>query len=294
MKNGGFQEHLYSIYALLFILCFTYLDASVHHITPASDDPCIPTCLTLNQFAANSSHYLSLNTTLFLLPGRHILSTELDIANRTSFTMTSINTTAKIQCQTFSFISFQNTLNVHITNVEFLGCGGNQVHDVNKLVLSDARFEGQEGSGTALELTDTNAELTNVSLLSNTNGSFRHLRKQLELIREIFGAQDFKINTYNTWIGGAIIANCSNISITSSIFENNSAKVGGVLFVQESSVTINNTAFIENHIRDGQLLQSLTIGGVIYLEKSHTVMNNCHFGENDALIGGSLYAHLGS
>ena len=290
------QKHLSSIYGLLFILCFAYLGASetVYHITPTSDDHCAPPCLTLHQLATAPSHYLRINATLFLLPGKHILSTELEIANMTSFTMTSMNTIAQIQCENLSSISFHSSQSILLTSVEFLGCGGNRVRDVNEFILSDATFEGQEGCGTALELIDTNVELTNTSFLSNTNGSFRHIRKQLESIRAIFGAQGIEINTYDTWIGGAIVANCSNISISSSTFENNSAIVGGVMFVQNSSITINNTTFIENRIKDGQPSQFLTIAGVIYQENSHTMLTNCHFDKNHALIGGSIFAHQGS
>ena len=51
---------------------------------------------------------------------------------------------------------FYQSHSIHITNLEFIGRGGNQVrHIIEEFVIKDAKFEGQENSGAALELIKT-------------------------------------------------------------------------------------------------------------------------------------------
>ena len=39
---------------------------------------------------------------------------------------------------------FYQSQGIRITNLEFIGCGGNQVRHVEEFVVKDAKFEGQE------------------------------------------------------------------------------------------------------------------------------------------------------
>jgi hypothetical protein len=66
--------------------------------------------------------------------------------------MKSENSTAQIRCTNESTMHFNQSQYVHITNLKFIGCGGNQVRHVEELVVEDTMFEGQENSSTALEL----------------------------------------------------------------------------------------------------------------------------------------------
>ena len=285
------------LYMLVFLLCSSNLAASmVYHITPTSADLCTLPCLTLSRFATNSSYYLSFNTTLVLLPGRHNLSMKLEIADLNSFYMTSVNATAQVECENDSSFSFSNCQHIHITNVEFIGCGRNQFKNVNEVVLQGTRFVGREDSGTALELTETVAQITSSVFMSNMNGTLRNLGKQLELVRTILRNQDVEFNTNGTWVGGALVAVSSNISIVSSVFINNRAEVGGALFVENSCVTIDSTTFIENQVgeRPPVMHPQLYIAGVLYQRGSHTIITNSHFGQNSAPVGGSIFTLRGT
>jgi hypothetical protein len=51
---------------------------------------------------------------------------------------------------------------IHITNLEFIGCGGNQVRHAEEFVVEDTKFEGQENSPTALELIETTAQIVSM------------------------------------------------------------------------------------------------------------------------------------
>ena len=287
-----------AVYILLFLLCYSNLvEGTVYHIMPNSAGLCTVPCPNLTLFAVNFSNFinLELNTTMILFPGRHNLFMTLEIVNQKHFLMTSLNTSAQVICENSSSISFTNTPVVHIMNVEFIGCGHNQFNNVSNFTLANTRFEGKESSGAALELIKTNAQITNAVFLSNTKGIFRNLTKQLELIKKILGAQDIDLDTNGTWVGGALVAIHSNISIVSSAFESNSAEIGGGLFVESSSLTVENTTFINNYVHDQRSPYSrLGIAGVLYLGDSHTVLTNNHFGNNSASVGGLAFILRGS
>ena len=136
-------------------ICFTVLVLSlifhslnhaaseVYYVTINLTNVCTEQpCLTLSQFAANSSHYLhSGNTTLVFLPGTHYLSNvNLVLSNRDNFVLKSENSTTQIKCTIDSHIYFTQSRCIRITNLEFIGCGGNQVEHVEKFVVEDTRF----------------------------------------------------------------------------------------------------------------------------------------------------------
>ena len=120
----------------------------------------------------NSSHLLYPNTTLVFLPGRHYLNnTVLTISNLDFFAMLSENSTAHIACENYSSIYFNHSHYTEIINLEFIGCGGNKVIRVVEFFVQDAKFKGQEYSGTALELIETMEQIVNSTFVSNKRGS---------------------------------------------------------------------------------------------------------------------------
>ena len=270
------------------------IEISVCTSVPPSDDPCHLSCLTLSQLSVNCTHILNQNTTLVLQPGSHILPISLSVRDVSFFKLVSEPSGyAHIRCEISSSFTFQNIERLHLMGLKFVRCGENQFVNINEFVLFNVTFNGDQSSGTALELIGTNAQITSCNFLSNTNGSLRSLEKQFVSIKAIFGAQGLQIDSNETWIGSVIIANESNISISSSTFKTNEACVGGVLFVQNSIITVNNSTFSENSIRD-LMPQSLSIGGVMYQENSFVNITNCLFFNNSALIGGSIFALQGT
>ena len=114
------------------ILCSLTLAANseVYHIRTitATADLCTTPCLTISEFFTNLSCYLHSNTTaLAFLPGTHYLTVIVSASNMNYFSMTSENITAQIVCRNYSYISFNHSQHVSILNLEFIGCGSNQV-----------------------------------------------------------------------------------------------------------------------------------------------------------------------
>ena len=161
---------------LLVLWSLNLAASEVYYITTTCtpiDPSCLGPCLTLSQFAKNSSYLLYPNTTLVFLPGTHYLNTALILLNVHNFVMWSENCSAHIVCVNYSNINFSHSNNIEITNLEFIGCG-NQIIGAVEFIIQDTKFIGQENSRTALELIDATAQIVNSTFVSNRRGSHRH------------------------------------------------------------------------------------------------------------------------
>ena len=191
--------------------------------------------------------------------------------------MKSENSTAQIKCTNDSHIHFSQSQRIHITNLEFIGCGGNRVKHLQEFVIKDAKFEGQENSETALELFGTTAQILNGVFVSNRNGSNRQCTTLLNL----------DSCDYNGFIGGAIIAIDSTTDISQSKFEANRADFGGAIVAVNSVINVSgNTSFINN--------TAISFGGVILSYNSDIIMNESIFHHNIASRGGVLWSFYGT
>ena len=232
-------------------------------------------CVTISQFAANSLHSIT-NVILIFLPGRNYLTNNISVSNLTHLSMVSENATAQVECAGDYSVSFTNIQQVHITNLEFIGCGGNQMRNVTDFVIQDATFTGNGGSKTALELIRTRARIANVIFASNVRGKF----KTFLVYRWGRSVSD--------WVGGGIIATNSNITINQSTFVSNRASYGGAIFAEEGSIiNINNSMFINN--------SAINNGGVLHSNFSSITIGTCDFNNNTARwYGGVVVAGYSS
>ena len=155
--------------------------------------------------------------------------------------------------------------------MEFIGCGSNQFENVEEFVLQDAKFKGEEDSGTALELIETTTHIVNSTFVSNRKGKVKTLHDK---------------GTY--LVGGAIIATHSKINISQSNFENNGAEAGGAIFAEQHSIiTMSNTTFLGNQ---ASAINPFLLGGAMYQINITITVINCHFYNNTASYGGVLYS----
>ena len=267
---------------LVHVLCSLNQATSqtVYHITANSTDLCtVQPCLTLSQFAANTSQYLHSNTTLVFLPGTHYLSkVNLTLSNVVNVAMKAENSLPQINCTTNeSHINFSDLQCMHISNLEFIGCGGNLVKHVEKFVVENTIFKGQENSGTALILIETNTQIINCSFVSNSycKLSFKHRR------------------------GGAITATNSTICISQSKFKSNAAIFGGAIYAEQWSIlNMSGNLFSNNHAIHGGVIAStsnvrITIetsefhhnvadyGGVVHSKDSNITIKTSKFQDNN-------------
>ena len=118
---------------LVFLLvCDDFTYSKVHHITPSPNVLCHQeeSCLTLSQFAANSSSYHGneTNISLHFLPGNHSLDRELSLTYVDSFSMTKDaqdNKTLFVECTSQSGrLDINEIIFASIKDLHFIGCGG--------------------------------------------------------------------------------------------------------------------------------------------------------------------------
>ena len=290
---------------LLFIPFFELIVGEVYYITPSLSLSCPEQpCLTLSQFVTDSRNSLGSNVTLLFLPGNHDLQSELLVINITEVHMFSHSDFPKqminISCRQFARLLFENVYLVHMSHLSFTGCGGNEVKLVSHFILTDSSFIGQGNiSGTALEIVQTTASIIKSSFTFNSHGSYRGPIGLLHSLRIQYPASRHSVYAL---VGGALIVAQSNVNITDSIFEENTAEVGGAIFSEGySDITVSNCTFKGNR---ASYPHKLCFGGAIYSESSpdisthtslspitHLVIANAEFINNTACNeGGAIVA----
>ena len=241
--------------------------------------------------------------------------------------MKSENSTAQIKCTSNSHIRFSQSQYIHITSLEFIGCGGNQVKNVEEFVVQDTTFKGQENSGTALELIETTAQIVNSTFVSKRKGSYRKCpitglcsygffggaiiatNSTINISQSNFEYSGAELDMSNAIsFGGVLYSDSSNIIIVESQFQHNSATIGGVLASYSSNITINASEFQNNSATLGGVLcpysSNITInasefhnnsatdwGGVLYPSSSNITINASEFHNNSATYGGVLCSY---
>ena len=265
----------------------------VLHIVPSTTSHCSSTpCLTLSQLAErinllNKSHSDSKSMQLFFLPGDHTLSLNLEISNISELFMTS--NSSKINCQPFTGFNFHEIGRVSIKEFAFLGCGNNKIVSSNHVEVVNSYFLGCNGSGTALELINTNSRIVNCTFANNTYGNYRG---PIQIL--IFWKKWHKRVSPSVYahVGGAMIINHSTIAIESSTFEGNRAGIGGAIFATSgSNITISKSSFTSNGA-----LSNCKLGGALHSESGisyhyRTITVNIigsKFSKNEAEYGGAI------
>ena len=279
-------------YLLLFLLvCADSAYSQVHYyITPSLNVPCSQDpCLTLSQFAADSTSYLDneTNITLSFLPGNHLLDRELSLSCADNFSMKKDiggNGTVFVQCASQSGrFNISETTFATVQGLHFVGCGGNRVSQVEQFIVEDTIFWGMEGRGTALVLTKvSDAIIARSSFLLNTHGntfeyygiSCYYASNQERLINYLYLKRNPRLA-----VGGALYAAFSNVLIVSSQFTNNTAEIGGALFACNSSLHVVGSTYSYNRA---------SFGGVMITSESSVTIDRNIFSKNVAWIFGGV------
>ena len=238
-------------------------------------------CLTLQQFAGNlsTSRYNITNLTLVFVKGEHELSDSITILSDSDileFSMVSRDDTynsTSIECGgPFINFNFSSVHSVHITGLTFSGCE-TTTESVQHLTVENCTFLGTEFSGTALTISESNADIIDTEFLSNTKGTFRD------------GIQFYLGST----VGGAVVITHSNVTINECLFEDNEASKGGAVYVRQASdVVVKNSDFYSNAALD---CDGLCYGGALYLEGSSSMtVHDCMFENNTSEDDGGVAA----
>ena len=251
---------------LLMTLCGCYgKEISRYYITPDPETSCgedHEPCLTLDQFASED---INGSAELFLIPGNHSLSRNIEIVGVKQFSILA-NTSVNIQCTSPASFLFEGISNLEIRNTAIVSCGGGgssgalQVRSVQQFDFSNVTL--QESASISLNVQDSNGLVTGARFIGNTgtgmdianstvafegnnafsdnlDGGIASYDSTLEFI----GVNQFTNNTATS--GGGISAISSTINCSGNMtFEYNSAEqCGGGICLSGTRMTI------ESHIR---------------------------------------------
>ena len=297
--------------------------SKVHYITPSPDIPCPEdhsACLTLSQFAADSSNYTG-QISLIFLPGNHTLNRELILSGADNFTMASQeNETVIIECMSPNeSFSVNDTTFATIKGIHFIGCSGNTVTRVEELIVEDTIFQGVEGEGrgTALVLNEVNfTKIRQCSFISNTPGNNSERHRVGEFIRDPHVLSGLRLKEDDlVSVGGALLTTTSNVSVTKTKFVLNEAEIGGVLLAYKSIISISQCTYNYNRaLHGGGVMATVessvdidistfsknvathehSIGGVMFTFSGSFNITNSTFNNNRAIFGGVMFTSGGS
>ena len=263
------------IYLPMIILVTSFLNsatAKVLYITPSTSDLCTSQCLTISELAANTSSYISSNTTLVFTAGTHHLTADLTVSDVSNVSITSIGSHAAIVCMHHSYINLNHSQFIHISNMDFFGYGGIYVLNVEEFVLQNAVFDGQDNSEISLSLFESTASIINCSYISNIIGPM------------------YVVDGERIRRNGLVVVIDSNISFSQCKFDNNEVMISShhyyddpdtsVMLVMNSWVAIDSSTFVNN--TDEESYWNGVSAFVIYQESGHVDISNCYFCNNSA------------
>ena len=233
-----------------------------YYITSSTSGRClVEPCLTLAQFANNTSKYLDSNTTLIFKPGNHTLNSQLTISSvaNISFIPYSISVTADINvaCGSLGRLDIYNVSFVSILGIKFVGCVGNRIISVRHLSIENSSFLGHENvSGRALQIDDTKGSIVDT----------------------LFAEMANSIDPEN----GAVQLTRSNMSIVKCVFRE-IISINGAVFCEEySTVNILKSTF---YISPSANQQSELSVGILYLSDQCSVtVYDCLFHGNKSML----------
>ena len=266
---------------------------------PLSNQSC-PTeqnCRDLSEFSAyvsNDDENIDNNMTIVLIPGNHSLNQNLSLSNLVSLNLYSrTDSSATIACTSSAFLSFEDIKQVYIHNVNFVGCGGNLVKNVDEFILQETTFEGVQNSATALTVVNTTADIIDCTFVRNQFGTLMVGVRSLRIITSDISWFLVGDVTGIVQVGGAIISSFSNISISGSTFEDNRAGVGGDIFTEDfSQISIFNSSFSGEGIDSDVFTDEAPFGGAIFSHEGDFTITECQFRNKNTTVGGGIMSSL--
>ena len=243
------QAHLLKLIVLL--VSYSSATSVIYNVSPTLESCSVhrEPCVTLSQFAANSSQYLQSNTTvtLVLLEGDHTLNTQLMVEGIIAFFIHS-QTGLNVTCENGFMMYLRNIGDVQLHNVTFRECKI-EVNAVKNFFMINIFFT---------DFDDTFDEFR-VLLLEQTNATILNTT--------------FKIFMNITSGNGILVAISSTVTIREILFDNNIAYFGFAFY--HSMVLITQSSFNNNEVSgDSKIWRgkfSHTRGGILYFDKNCSI-----------------------
>ena len=239
--------------------------------------------------------------------------------------MSSDSGDVSVTCNQVAKLTFVGVGMIEIEGVKFFGCGGNTVSNVNSFILVHSAFNGDNSSTTALILNDSSAAIRDSQFISNTvgmdvsynntstDGDYKQVNVSIAGAMRITDRSDVNISrcffdgnvaenggalfagngstvvisacTFTNTRGTVIYAIESVIEDEGSVYKNNTAFAGAVVYALLSNVSFLRSRFYRN--------KAEFKGGVILSYKSHLILDKCEAINNSANNSGVVNMLVG-
>ena len=300
----------------------------IHHVKPVNSSsqncPGQP-CLTLDQYTQQTATYFTTGSTFLLLPGNHISTTAINLANISNITLKQRESDYPIKVNiAYSSevcIVCQNVTDLKIEGLRFKLYSSNtnkssaiKLYASNGVTLSNSTFIGSgdlsKNLVRAIYLVHSSITVENCIFERNTadNGGAMHMSGGSHVT--LIGSAFISNRAHDS--GGAMFACGSSLTLKETmgnIFTYNSAQFnGGAIVCINTTISIesDNITFANHssliHMED--LAPSTTyfskngakLGGAVFLNASEASLNGTFisFKENTAVSGGGIYLSIGN
>lgn len=235
-----------SLFMLFMCLCLT--TCQTFNITPCPEEACNKQnyCYTIQQLFDTIHLEMSTVVILNFLPGDYNISApqSVNIQDIIALSMISASSNTRIICGHFVSFTFINISEVQIENLTFYGCGRSSIlprypafniQQVDSFTVHASVFSYFKGR--VIE-----AQWSNITISRSVfNSSEEILKASLSIITIV--DSNF---TYNKACNGIINVRKSAVKTSRSIFKYNFVQRIGILQIELSSITINDTTIVNN------------------------------------------------
>ena len=261
-----------------------------YHIKALSNEACgsIQPCITLSELAQQNNTPAK-RTTLKFLPGEHMLSSNISVADTNSYSLLGVlqNATTRIKCEENVGFTFSNILYIRIHHLVFTSCGIYRIVGIDDVIYDSPRAITQMfglfmDSILQIDIINSTFENSTGTALGGNNSRLA-LDGNNSFIGNFRGCPN--IITSNCQGGGLYASNSSLMFRGYSLFTHNTAKEGGGIYMKSSTLDVVGTiSFQQNMVFYGY-------GGGVYAEKSSLhLCGDIKFRENSAVLGGGMHA----
>ena len=246
-------------------------------------------CLTLDEYAQQASHYFVSGSIIEFLAGSHVLQHTVSVTDVENLTLTGdpfpANSSSKIvlHISKEAVFAFIRSSNVTINNLDFCFFTSAvlleplQLFSIESSTISivNTMFERLSGNISLLIASTSTLEIVN----STFKGFFAYVGAAIKAIgSEVTASGSYFISNEAKSTGGVIYCEESAISLERTYFKNNSAAYGGVIGGTNCNLNITDSAFTGN--------SALYYGGALYFGKSTVILSGwVLFYNNKALHG---------
>ena len=224
-----------------------------YYIKPLSNATCgnAQPCITLSEFAQRNSKPAK-RTTLKFMPGEHMLSTNISIANRNSYTLIGLRKGIKdeksiIKCEKNIGFTFSNMRYIRIHYLVFTSCGTHRSVGMRNDPLSAISQMFALFMNSILQI-----DITNSTFENNTGTALGVHNSRLMLDGNNSFIGNFRscvsISSYSCQGGGLYSSNSSLMFLRYCSFVHNVADEGGGIYIQNSTLDVFGTISIQHNI----------------------------------------------